>query len=112
VLAGAAVGLACVLLVGVARTGAAVVLGARADAAADASALAAADALASGRGPAQALTAARETARLNGAALVECRCVGMDASVTVRVVGRGDLDGGMVATGRARAVVDLGGLAA
>lgn len=98
ILAMAAVGLAVVLCMGIARVGGAAVLQARADAAADAAALAAADALALGRGPTAAVRAARDGASDNDARLVSCSCRGDSAEVVVRM-GR--------AHGRARAVVDL-----
>ena len=93
----AAVGLAAVLCLGVARVGAAAVLASRAGTAADAAALAGADALALGRSPAAALAAARAAASDNGARLVSCTCRDGSAEVVV-VIGR--------AHGRARAVVD------
>jgi secretion/DNA translocation related TadE-like protein len=64
------------VVMGAARLGVAAVAGARADSAADAAALAAADMLALGRGSAAAATAARETARANGARLTRCSCDG------------------------------------
>jgi len=98
ILALAAVGLALVLCVGIARVGGAAALQARADTAADATALASADALALGRGHREAVRAARQAAADDRAALVSCSCAGTTAEVVVRI-GR--------ARGRARAVVDL-----
>ena len=74
-----AVAVAAALAVG--RVGLAAVASARADAAADAAALAAADMLALGRGPVVAVNAARDTARDNGAHLVECMCRGRFVTV-------------------------------
>ena len=95
----AAVGLAALLCLGVARVGAAAILASRAGTAADAAALAGADALALGRSPAAALAAARAGASDNGARLVSCTCRDGSAEVVV-VIGR--------AHGRAHAVVDAG----
>ena len=84
-----------------ARLGAAAVTSARADAAADAAALAAADLLALGRGEAAATAAARATAAANGARLVECRCHGSVAAVTVV------LDAGVGGSARATARAEV-----
>ena len=100
VFAMAIVGLAAVLMLGVARVGGAAVTRAQADRAADAAALAAADALALGRGSGTAHADAAETAQDNGARLVSCECDGGAAEVAV-VVGPGDV------IGRARAEVDF-----
>ena len=97
----AAIGLAAVLMAGVARVGGAAGQRARADSAADAAALAAADQLALGHGGGAAVDAARSTAAANGARLTVCECEGTAAEVVV-VVG--------AATGRARAEVDFGKL--
>jgi len=93
----AAVGLAAVLCLGVARIGAAAILASRAGTAADAAALAGADALALGRDRSAAVAAAQAAASDNGARLVSCTCQDGSAEVVV-VIGR--------AHGRARAVVD------
>jgi secretion/DNA translocation related TadE-like protein len=95
----AAIALAAVMMVGVARVGGAAGRRARADNAADAAALAAADQLALGQGAHAAVGAARSTAEANGARLTSCECDGTAAEVAVVV---GD------ATGRARAEVDFG----
>jgi len=100
ILALAAVGLAVVLCLGIARVGSAAVLQARADTAADAAALAGADALALGRGAAGARKAAGAAASEDGARLVSCACTGRVTEVVVKL-GR--------AHGHARAVVDLSG---
>lgn len=83
VLALAVLAVAALATVGVARLGAAVSSRAAADTAADAAALAAADALALGEGAAGAAGAATTAAAENGAELVECRCAGLEALVTV-----------------------------
>jgi len=101
ILALAAVGIAVVLCLGIARVGGAAVLQARADTAADAAALAGADALALGRGSAAAVRAARSAASLNHARLVSCSCAGDSAEVVVRVER---------AHGHARTVVDFSGV--
>jgi DNA topoisomerase-1 len=95
----------CVLALGAARLGGAVIGRARADSAADASALAAADALALGDGAGAAQAAARATAASNDAHLVSCICAGTSAEVVVEVdvAGLGAL--GAVARGRAKAEV-------
>jgi secretion/DNA translocation related TadE-like protein len=99
----AVVGLAAVLMLGVARVGGAATTRARADRAAEAAALAAADALALGYGGAQARAAAAETARANDARLQSCECDALAAEVTVLID-----PGGVI--GRARAEVDLAAL--
>ncbi len=81
----AVLALALLLALGAARAGAAAVAGARADSAADAAALAAADMLALARGSGAASSAARETARDNGAELLSCDCGGRFVSVRVVV---------------------------
>jgi secretion/DNA translocation related TadE-like protein len=81
----AVLALGVLLAFAAARAGAAAVAGARADSAADAAALAAADMLALSRGPDAAARAARETARDNGAELVDCTCEGRFVSVWVVV---------------------------
>ena len=97
----AGVGLAVVLCLGVARVGEATILAARADTAADAAALAGADALALGMSSSAAVAAAQAAAFDNGAQLVSCTCRDGSAEVVV-ALGR--------AHGRARAVVDGGGV--
>ena len=94
----AAVGLAVVCCLGIARVGGAAVLQARADTAADAAALAGADALALGRGSDAAVRAARVAAADNHASLVSCTCTNDAAEVVVKI-GR--------AHGRARAEADV-----
>jgi secretion/DNA translocation related TadE-like protein len=93
----AAIVLAGILSLAVAKLGGAAARDGRADTAADAAALAAADALAEGEGPAAALHAARRIAAANGARLESCRCAGRAAEVTVVL---GD------AHARARAEID------
>jgi secretion/DNA translocation related TadE-like protein len=97
----AAVGLAIVLCLGVARVGTATAEKARADTAADAAALAGADTLALGRQPSDAVESARAAAADNDARLVSCSCRG-DAVEVVVAIGR--------ARGRARAEIDAGSL--
>jgi secretion/DNA translocation related TadE-like protein len=99
ILAIAAVGLAIVLCLGVARVGAAAADKARADTAADAAALAGADTLALGRQPSDAVDSARAAAADNGARLISCSCAG-DAVEVVVAIGP--------ARGRARAEIDAG----
>jgi hypothetical protein len=93
----AAIVIAGLCCLAVARLGGAATDRARADTAADAAALAAADALALGRSAADAARAARQVAEANGAVFVSCVCTSSSAMVTVA---QG------AAQGRARAVVD------
>ena len=81
----AAVVLAGLLCLAVARLGGATIDKARANTAADAAALAAAGVLGRGGTPADAVRAARSIAAANGATLTRCRCAGGDATVDVRV---------------------------
>jgi secretion/DNA translocation related TadE-like protein len=99
IVAMAAVGLAIVLCLGVARVGAVAAEKARADTAADAAALAGADTLALGRQPRDAVESARAAAADNGARLISCSCGG-DAVEVVVAIGP--------ARGRARAEIDAG----
>jgi hypothetical protein len=92
----AVVATAAMVMLGVARAGAAAAYAAQADTAADAAALAAAEALARHEGISAAMDAARVSAAENGAVLIRCTCTFDTAEVTV-VVHR--------ATGRARAEV-------
>ncbi len=75
--------LASVFMFGIARLGRAASHSARADTAADAAALAAAGALATNSDSNAARIAADQIARQNGALLIECRCSGVVARVTV-----------------------------
>jgi secretion/DNA translocation related TadE-like protein len=75
----------CMLAMGAARLGGALIGRARADSAADAAALAAADRLALGAGAAAARSAASHTAADNDARLVSCDCAGTTAAVVVEV---------------------------
>ena len=102
IIAVAGVALACMLCLGVARVGGAVVLKSRADTAADAAALAAADALALGHSGDDARSAAGAAAADNGARLVSCSCADDVAEVTVELAGAVGH-----AFGHARAEVDL-----
>ena len=81
----AAVVLAGLLCVVIARVGGAAAERARADTAADAAALAAADQLALGHGSIAATAAARQVAHDNGAAFEECSCHGASAIVMVHI---------------------------
>jgi secretion/DNA translocation related TadE-like protein len=81
----AAVVLAGLLCLAVARLGGAAVDKARANTAADAAALAAAGVLARGGTAVDAVRVARSTASANGATLTRCRCSGTEATVDVRV---------------------------
>ena len=92
---------AVLLCTAVARLGGAVASKSRANNAADAAALAGADALALGMTSSAAVAAAQAAASDNGAQLVSCTCRDGSAEVVV-VLGR--------AHGRARAVVDGGGV--
>jgi hypothetical protein len=94
----AAVGLALVFCIGIARVGNAALLQSRADTAADAAALAGADVLAVGGSAEAAIRAARAAAASDRARLVSCSCEGAAAEVVV-MIGR--------AHGHARADVDL-----
>lgn len=105
IVAVAGVALACLLCLGVARVGGAVVLKSRADTAADAAALAAADALALGHSDDDARSAANAAAADNGATLVSCSCADDVAEVTVELAGSVGH-----AFGHARAEVDLSAL--
>ncbi len=75
----------CMLAMGAARLGGALVGRARAESAADAAALAAADRLALGGGAVAARAAAVRTAASNDARLVTCDCAGTSAAVVVEV---------------------------
>lgn len=81
----AAVVLAGLLCLAVARLGGAAVDKARANTAADAAALAAAGVLGRGGTVSEATRAARSVAAANGATLTRCQCSGIDATVDVRV---------------------------
>lgn len=84
-LAVAIIVLGCALALGAARMGRVMHDRARADTAADAAALAAAGSLARGEPPTVAAAVARETARENGARLLECDCSGRRPTVQVQV---------------------------
>jgi secretion/DNA translocation related TadE-like protein len=92
----AAVVLAAMLCLGLARLAHAATERARADSAADAAALAAADQLALGHSSSAAAAVARATAADNGAQLLDCTCRGAVAVVRVslgdaRAVARADV---------------------
>lgn len=90
-----------VLVLGLARLGAAAVARARADTAAEAGALAAADQIALGAPAGVACAAARSTVDRNDARLVAC--IATPGGATVRVVREAQ---GVVARGHARAEID------